>query len=179
MKVSFAGVERQELREAADVCVRAYENYEYVTNFFPNKEESKRVLSSMIYHMGRAFFKKSHLFIAKVDGKIVGVAMFDNPEYKKPSTLQFILHGWLNVYRVADKKRLREYMAMDEAASKKHIGEVSNSKAEEDLEKEIDLIFKRFGTFCPTTIDFGYLYHNKYNTMDAINKVTAHTPLHS
>ena len=118
MKVSFAGVERQELREAADVCVRAYENYEYVTNFFPDKEESKRVLSSMIYHMGRAFFKKSHLFIAKVDDKIVGVAMFDNPEYKKPSTLQFILHGWLNVYRVADKKRLREYLAMDEAASK-------------------------------------------------------------
>ena len=50
----------------------------------------------------------------------------------------------------------------------------------EDLEKEIDLIFKHFGEFCP--IDFGYLYHNRYNTMNAINwrdKVTVHTPHHS
>lgn len=118
MKVSFACVERQQIKEAADVCARAYENYEYVTNFFPDNEECKRVLSSMAYYMGRVCFKKSHLFIAKVDGKIVGVAMFDNPDYRKPSNLNYILHGWLNVYRVADRKRLKDYLAMDEAASK-------------------------------------------------------------
>ena len=36
--------------------------------------------------------------------------------FKEPSVLSYILHGWLNVYRAADKKSIDDWIAMDAAA---------------------------------------------------------------
>jgi GNAT superfamily N-acetyltransferase len=51
-----------------------------------------------------------------LDGKIVATAELNAPDYKDPSVLSYLLHGWLKVYKTADKKRIDDWIAMDEAA---------------------------------------------------------------
>jgi GNAT superfamily N-acetyltransferase len=53
---------------------------------------------------------------AKWDGKIVATADLNAPDYKDPSVLSYILHGWLQVYRAANIQRVNDWIAMDEAA---------------------------------------------------------------
>jgi GNAT superfamily N-acetyltransferase len=51
-----------------------------------------------------------------LDGKIVATAELNDPDFKEPSVLSYILHGWLNVYKAADKKSIDDWIAMDAAA---------------------------------------------------------------
>ena len=37
-------------------------------------------------------------------------------DFKEPSVLSYILHGWLNVYKAAGIKRVNDWIAMDAAA---------------------------------------------------------------
>ena len=116
MTLEFAPLNRKELRLAAELAARAFCDYEYFTNWFPDPEERARVEIAVIWHAYKTNFSRAHYFTAKLDGKIVATAELNAPDYKEPSVLSYILHGWLNVYRASNIKRVNDWIAMDAAA---------------------------------------------------------------
>ena len=116
MILEFGLLNRKELRQAAELAARAFIDYEYFTNWFPDQEKRARVENSIIWHSYKTNFRRVHQLTAKMDGKIVGIAELNAPDYKDPSVLSYILHGWLNVYKAADKKSIDDWIAMDAAA---------------------------------------------------------------
>ena len=118
MSLVFGLLKRQEIRQAAELATRAFDDYEYFTNWFPDKEERNRVLLSVITHEYKTNFSRVHQLAARMDGKIVATAQLNAPDYKKPSDLSYVLHGWLNVYKAGDRKRIDDWLAMDTEAGK-------------------------------------------------------------
>lgn len=118
MGIEFGILDREELGESVELATRAYMSYEYFTNFFPNPEERRNVLRSMLYRSGLTNFGKTHFLTAKIDGKMVAVAQIDDPQYRRPSVLQFLIHGWLMVYIGAKIKHVNSWLSMDTIASK-------------------------------------------------------------
>lgn len=116
MEIVFGILKREEFDEVVALSFRAYENYEYFLNFFPDLEERRKVICSVLYGTWRAILKKSHFLMAKVDGKIVGLAVLEDPQYKRPTDLQFLLHGWWKVFFNAGLKRANAWIDMDESA---------------------------------------------------------------
>ena len=116
MTLEFGTLDRKELRQAAELAARAFSDYEYFTNWFPDQEERARVERTIIWQSYKTNFKRVHQLSAKLDGKIVATAELNAPDYKDPSVLSYLLHGWLKVYKTADKKRIDDWIAMDEAA---------------------------------------------------------------
>ena len=116
MALEFGPLKRDELRQAAELAARAYSDYEYFTTWFPDPEERAGVEISVIWHAYKTNFRRVQQLSAKLDGKIVATAELNAPDYKDPSVLSYVLHGWLSVYRTADKKRIDDWIAMDAAA---------------------------------------------------------------
>lgn len=116
MALEFGPLKRDELRQAAELAARAYSDYEYFTTWFPDPEERARVEISVIWHAYKTNFRRVQQLSAKLDGKIVATAELNAPDYKDPSVLSYVLHGWLSVYRTADKNRIDDWIAMDAAA---------------------------------------------------------------
>ena len=116
MNLKFGILDRKELREAAELADRAFIDYEYFTNWYPDQEKRAKVVISIIWHSYKTNFNRVHQLTAKLDGKIVAIAELNDPDFKEPSVLSYILHGWLNVYKAADKKCIDDWIAMDDAA---------------------------------------------------------------
>ena len=116
MILEFGPLNRKELLQAAELAARAFSDYEYFTNWFPDDVERARVEISIIWHAYKTTFKRVHQLSARLDGKLVATAELNAPDYKDPSVLSYILHGWLNVYKAADKKRIDDWIEMDAAA---------------------------------------------------------------
>ena len=116
MKLKFDPINRKELRQAAELAARAFNDYEYFTNWFPDQKERARVQISIIWHSYKTNFNRVHQLSAKLDGKIVATAELNDPDYKDPSVLSYILHGWLSVYKAAGIRRINDWIAMDAAA---------------------------------------------------------------
>ena len=116
MKLKLGILNRKELRQAAELAARAFSDYEYFTNWFPDQKERTRVQISIIWHSYKTNFNRVHQLSAKLDGKIVTTAELNDPDYKDPSVLSYILHGWLSVYKAAGIRRINDWIAMDAAA---------------------------------------------------------------
>ena len=117
MTLEFGPLNRKELRQAAELAARAFIDYEYFTNWFPDQEERAGVVISIIWHAYKTTFNRVHQLSAKLEGKIVATAELNDPYYKDPSVLSYILHGWLNVYKAADMKSINDWTAMDATAA--------------------------------------------------------------
>ena len=118
MEIQFDILKRKELKEAAALAARAFEDYEYFTNYFPDPEERRRVLRAVIYREYVTNYGRAHYLAARVGGRMVATAQLNAPDYRKPSDLRYLLHGWLRVYRGVNRRRLDEWLAMDAAAGK-------------------------------------------------------------
>ncbi len=116
MDIEFNTLRKGEIKAAAELAARAFEDYEYFTNYFPDVEERRKVLNSVIFRDYLTNFGKVHYLTVKLDGKLVATAQLNAPDYKKPSDFQYMLHGWLKVYKGVDKTRLDDWLAMDTAA---------------------------------------------------------------
>jgi len=116
MALAFSPLKRSEIRQAAELATRAFDDYEYFTNWFPDKEERNRVQLSIIMHEYKTNFCRAHHLAARKDGRIVATAQLNAPDYKKPSDLSYMLHGWMKVYKAGDHKRIDDWLAMDTAA---------------------------------------------------------------
>lgn len=118
MSLEFRKMKHSEIREAAELATRAFDDYEYFTNWFPEKDERNRVQFSIIWHEYKTNFGVATYLVAREAGALAAVAQLNPPSYRKPSDLNYFLHGWLKVYKTGDKKRIDDWLAMDTAAGK-------------------------------------------------------------
>lgn len=116
MLVEFGRMRHGEIRLAAELATRAFDDYEYFTNWFPDKEERNRVQFAIIWREYKTNFGPAKYLVARQDGRLVAVAQLNPPTYRKPSDFRYVLHGWLKVYREGDRRRIDEWLAMDAAA---------------------------------------------------------------
>ena len=118
MELEFGKMKRGEIREAAELAVRAFDDYEYFTNWFPKKEERNRIQKAIIWREYKTNFGTADYLTARLDGKLAAVSQLNSPRYRKPSDLRYVLHGWLKVYREGDRRTIDDWLAMDAAAGK-------------------------------------------------------------
>ena len=69
MTLEFGILSRKELRQAAELAARAFSDYEYFTNWFPDDEVRAKVEISIIWHSYKTNFNRVHQLTAKLDGK--------------------------------------------------------------------------------------------------------------
>ena len=116
MTLEFGPLKRSEIRQAAALATRAFDDYEYFTNWFPEKGERNRVQLSIITHEYKTNFSRVHQLAARMDGKIVATAQLNPPDYRRASDFSYVIHGWLNIYKAGNRKRIDDWLAMDTAA---------------------------------------------------------------
>ena len=116
MELEFRKLGKSEILQAAELAARSFDDYEYFTNWFPEKESRNRFQRSVISHEYRTNYGRADYLVATVDGKMAAVAQLNPPSYKKPSDLRYVLHGWLKVYKTGDRKVIDDWLAMDAAA---------------------------------------------------------------
>ena len=116
MALVFDPLKRSEIKQAAELATRSFDDYEYFTNWFPDKEERNRVQYAIIYHEYKTNFRRVHQLAARQDGKIAATAQLNPPDYKRASDLLYLLNGWLSIYKAGDRKRIDDWLAMDAAA---------------------------------------------------------------
>lgn len=112
----FTSMQRSEIRECAEVAAQAFFDYEYFTNYFPNDAERIDFLRKVITSEYRTNFGKADYLVGKEDGKIVAVADLRSPNYKKPSDLSYMLHGWLKVVMIRPSEPVNAWLKMDAEA---------------------------------------------------------------
>jgi len=116
--MEFGKLKHNEIRAAAELAVRSFDDYEYFTNWFPKKEERNAVQFAIIWREYKTNFGNAEYLAARQDGRLLAVAQLNPPSYRKPSDLRYVLHGWLKVYRAGDRKTIDAWLAMDAAAGK-------------------------------------------------------------
>lgn len=118
LRMEIALMKRGELDSAAQLATEAFDDYVYMTNYLPEEKERRSIVFSVLRHEYRTNFRRSLFIAGKLDGKIVTTAQLNPPAYRKPSDLMYLLHGWLDVYKAGDRKRIDDWLAMDSAAGK-------------------------------------------------------------
>lgn len=118
MKLEFGLQTREELDDAAAINARAYQDYDYVTLYFPDAEERRKGLHVFMNSLIKTNFGKADLLVAHRDGKLVARATLEPPDFKQPSVFQFLAHGFWRVYLTTKWSRINGFLAMDEGASK-------------------------------------------------------------
>ena len=118
MGLEFGLQKREELNEAGAIMARAYENYDYVTLYFPDTVGSRKGLQIFMNCVVKTNFGRADMLAAHRDGKMVARATLEPPGFKRPSAFQYIVHGFLRVYLNTKWSRINGFLAMDEAACK-------------------------------------------------------------
>ena len=80
-----------EFREMRRDPARSFDDYEYFTNWFPEKDERNRVQFAVIWREYKTNFGSAAYLVARKDGKLVAVAQLNPPSYRKPSDLSYFL----------------------------------------------------------------------------------------
>ena len=116
MALEFGKMRHGEIRQAAELATRAFDDYEYFTNWFPAKVERNAVQFAIIWREYKTNYGPAKYLVARQDGKLVAVAQLNPPSYRKPSDFRYLIHGWLRVYKAGDRKTIDDWLKMDAAA---------------------------------------------------------------
>lgn len=109
---------RSDIGECAELSVQAFADYEYFTNFYTDREARLAFMRAMIRSEYRTTRRRAHFLVGCSEGKAVAVADLFAPDWKKPSDLQYLLHGWGRVLRLPQQDVVKEWLAMDERAGR-------------------------------------------------------------
>lgn len=108
---------RYDIEECAMLAAQSYADYEYFTAHFPDRERRVAFLNRAILSEYRTTFGRAHFLVARQEGLLVAVAQIFPPDYRKPSTLRYLTHGWCRVLALPDQKAVNAWSKMDESAA--------------------------------------------------------------
>ena len=74
MALAFGRMKHGEIRQAAELATRAFDDYEYFSNWFPDKEERNRVQFAIIWREYKTNFGPAKYLVARQDGHEVSSA---------------------------------------------------------------------------------------------------------
>lgn len=92
--VTFEKMLPQEREICAALAARAFNDYEYFTDYVPDDKKRSRFLYTMLQIEVKLNDGSATFFTAKDEGKIVAVAMLCPPEYKTPSDMEYMNAGF-------------------------------------------------------------------------------------
>ena len=107
---------RRDVDECAELSVQAFADYEYFTHFYPDRDERLQFMRAMIRSEYRTTRRRAHFLVGRHEGQPVTVADLFPPEWRKPSDLQYLLHGWGRVLRLPKQDTVKAWLAMDTRA---------------------------------------------------------------
>lgn len=116
--LTITPMRRSDIGECAELSVQAFADYEYFTNFYADREARLDFMRAMIRSEYRTTRRRAHFLVGRSEGKAVAVADLFAPDWKKPSDLQYLLHGWGRVLRLPQQDVVKEWLAMDERAGR-------------------------------------------------------------
>lgn len=114
--LNIAPMRRDDVDECAELSVQAFADYEYFTNFFPDAKERLPFMRAMIQSEYRTTRRRAHFLMARHEGVAAAVADLFPPNWKKPSDLLYLLHGWGKVLRLPKQDIIKQWLMMDEKA---------------------------------------------------------------
>ena len=114
--VEYGLLKADEIRQCANMAADAFQQYEYFTTFFPDADERRRFLHRSILSDTRSNYGLAHYLIGHREGEIVASAQLQPPNYRKPSTLRYLMHGWLGVMLLPHQSIINDWLKMDEEA---------------------------------------------------------------
>ena len=92
--VIFEKMMPQERETCAALAARAFNDYEYFTDYVPDDKKRSHFLNTMLQIEVKLNDGPATFFTAKDDGKIVAIAMLCPPDYKKPSDMAYMKAGF-------------------------------------------------------------------------------------
>ena len=116
--LTITPMRRSDIGECAELSVQAFADYEYFTHFYADREARLAFMRAMIRSEYRTTRRRAHFLVGRSEGKAVAVADLFAPDWKKPSDLQYLLHGWGRVLRLPQQNVVKEWLAMDERAGR-------------------------------------------------------------
>lgn len=116
--VTYSMMKRHEIPDCVKVLADAFSTYEYFTYFFPEEKLRMNVLHKVLMSEFSATYGIVDTLVARENGNIVGVCQLFPPTYKKPSDLQYMIHGWWKVLLIHPQVLVKDWLKMDENASK-------------------------------------------------------------
>ena len=118
MDIEFGKLKREEMKAAVEIASRAYQDYAYVALYFPDDEERRRGLHAFMNCVLKSNFGRADLLAARLEGRLVGRATLEGPDYRPPTFWQSLVNDGWKVYFAANWKNVNGYLAMDEEACK-------------------------------------------------------------
>lgn len=114
--LQYSLMRRSNLKSCVDSVVESFSTYEYFTNYFPNLAVRLQCMRRIILAEYRTTYGLVPTLVAHQGNDIAAVCQLFPPTYKKPSDLQYILHGWLSVYLTPARQAVKDWLKMDAAA---------------------------------------------------------------
>ena len=114
--LTISPMRHDEIGLCAELSVQAFADYEYFTNFFADRDERLRFMRAMIHSEYRTTRHRAHFLVGRSDEVLVAVADLFPPNWRKPSDLQYLMHGWWRVLRLPKQDIVNEWLAMDTRA---------------------------------------------------------------
>lgn len=111
--LTISHMRRAETAACAELAVRAFAQYEYFTNYFPDEEERLRFMRASIHSEYRTTRRRARFLTARSGEELAAVADLFPPEWRKPTDLQYLLHGWMKVLRLPHQDLVQEWLDMD------------------------------------------------------------------
>ena len=91
-ELEFGLQTREELDEAGLIMARAYEDYDYVTLYFPDREKSRKGLQIFMQCVLKTCYGKADLLAAHRDGKLVAGFRREDLSIKKSAVIGYIVN---------------------------------------------------------------------------------------
>ncbi len=110
-----------DIEECAMLAAQSFADYEYFTTYFPDSRQRLDFLRRAILSEYRSTFGLAHFLVARQSGNLVAVAQLFPPDYRKPSDIRYLTHGWWRVLALPFRQEVKAWSKMDtEAASYCH-----------------------------------------------------------
>ena len=114
--LTFERMREDETGICVDLAAHAFADYEYFSVYVPNDRKRMRFLLAMLQSEFRANRSLANLFTAKEDGKVVAVAMLCDPDYKKPTDMDYMKAGFGKVFLRGGIRNVSAWNAMEAKA---------------------------------------------------------------
>ena len=103
--------------ECAALAARAFDDYEYFTDYVPDEKKRRRFLDTMFQIEVKLNDGPATFFTAKDSGQTVAVAMLCPPAYKKPSDMAYMKAGFGKCFLQGGIRDVAAWNMMESKAS--------------------------------------------------------------
>ena len=116
--VRYEQIRREDLPACTALATRSFMDYEYFSNYFPEKNRRRRFLEKMLEIEFRLCFGKTDIWGAWDGDVLCAVALLCPPEWVKPSAWQYMRAGYGKVFLAGGIRRVSDWDDMNAAAMK-------------------------------------------------------------